>query len=266
VTTCPCACHGGNNAFPTPCDIPGGCHAYHREGDSSAPAEQRCRRGSSCLAEEEVDGEIRGARTDTLLCRRCTEAVGSALRDAPKLYVQLRQRIRVQGTAAGGEQVTRSKGQPLPLNASALDLTDQVHWLAATWADVVITAAGRPRPDRTSQPEAQQIDDACYLLDTYLDVWLDHPAVVLQVTTDTQQEQAGWEAAGLLLDWKRSARRNLGIATLVHRPPEPCPACNVPGVLERRDGDDKVRCTNCHKAWTLAMYETFVHAWMGAAS
>lgn len=246
-------------------------HLQHDGDTTVAPAPDRCTRRNRCLAAEldEHDAVV-GAVSARPLCDPCTQATASALRDAPELYVRLRLALRHPSqSTGGGEKVTKSKGSPLPLNASALDLTEQLHWLVTTWADEVIHTAGRPAPDRTSQPEAQQIADACALLITYLQVWVVHQPTELATHRIGRQwitiEQAGWQAAATLIDWKRAARRNLGLARLTHRPPEPCPRCNVPGVLERRDGDDKVRCTNCLKEWTLAMYQTFVHAWVGAA-
>ncbi|MCZ2837153.1 hypothetical protein [Modestobacter sp. VKM Ac-2985] len=237
----------------------------HSSSPVIATDEERCRRGAQCLAAERVDTGRVGAPSSRPLCDPCTDAVRQALGDAPELYVRLRLGLGDAGSTAPSEQVTKSKGSPLPLNASKLDLTDQLHWLATTWADEVIHTAGRPGPDRTSQPEGAQIADSCQLLLRYLTVWTVHAPVDLNVTRTESITQSGWEAADVLLTWKRAARRNLGLTELTHRPPEPCPACDVPGVLERRDGDDKVRCSNCGKSWTLETYELFVHAWIGAA-
>lgn len=260
---CPCAgectCHRSPGANPPPCSITGGC------GSAKSAEPARCRRADRCADPEKVADELVGAATDGgPLCSADRARVNAALVEAPELYVRLRLGITTSAGTGSSERVTRSKGQPLPLNAGALDLTEQLHWLSTTWADEVITAAARPTVDRASQPEAQQVDDACLLLRTYLPLWIRHQPVELNVTRTQTIEQAGWTAAGLLLDWKTKARRALGLSTLVHRPPEPCPACNVEGVLERRDGAGKVSCTNCGKAWTLEMYETFVHAWVGS--
>lgn len=272
MTDCPCQCHG-HGAYPPPCSVPGGCGPHE--------IVQRCQRGIRCTArEEDPTGAWVGAPATRELCDTCEGAVVDALDTAPELYVALRNAALVRGGAAHGETVKTSRPGSFGLNGHPLWLTDTVHWTLTAWADEVISTARRPTVDRSSQPEGGQVADACRLLRTYLPVWLAHAPVELAVTrgdadpddpkadptTDTVTVvQAGWEACSWLIDWQRAAERALGRRRLVHYPPEPCPSCNVPNVLRRRDGSDKVECTSCHRSWTLAMYETFVHAWIGAA-
>lgn len=254
----------------------------------TAPVQvHRCQRGTRCEAAENIDvgGQPAtvGAACDRLLCAACEQATRSALNQAPVLWAELRNRAIDRGSAGTSmaTRVVRSRSGSFGLNATPLHLADGLHWHVTTWADQVILTADRPAVDRTSQPEGAQVDDACLLLARYLSVWVAHEPVEFQVTrgnadpddpkarpTDTTVtvEQAGWEACAWLIDWRAAAERLLHIPLLVHYPPEPCPACNTPRALKRVDGDDKVSCTVCRKAWTLQMYETFVHAWVGGAA
>lgn len=253
---------------------------------TSSPREtSRCQRGDRCVApeREERDGQTWtvGAPADRALCTGCETATREALHAAPALYARLREAATDRGPApAMGDRVTSSRPGSFGLNAGPLHLAESLHWHVTTWADEVINTAGRPTVDRASQPEPDQVVDACGLLARYLSVWVAHQPVEFAVTRwnsdpddpkaqPTADEvtivEAGWQACGWLADWRTTAERMLHIPLLVHYPPEPCPACNEPQVLKRKDGDDKVSCTNCGKAWTLAMYETFVRAWIGAA-
>lgn len=268
---CDCACHR-NPDDPAACSRIGGC--WHLHPDSTLPVVHWCGGGTACPLANRRDLQLGPTpATAPALCWRCRTDIDGALVDAPGLYLQLRHGYGDQPTAGSGDKVTRSKGSPMPLSGSRLHLTDRLHRLLTTWADIVITDTGRPTVDRTAQPEPDQIVDAARLLTIYRDDWLATPETDLRQhlvptptgSTWTTTRQAGWEAATELLRWKRAVRRNLGLSNLTHRPPEPCPSCDVPGVLERRDGSDHVHCTNCDKSWTLDRYEMFVHAWIGAA-
>lgn len=253
--------------------------------DLAPEPEGRCRRGDHCEAAARLkpgdkDSPMVGAPTDQPLCLACQRAIPDALAAVPQLYVDLSNAtlLRSSSTSANGP-VTKSPGSPLGINGAPFALTQQLHWWITAWADVVVWTAGRPSPDRAGQSAGQQIDDACALLTRYQSAWLAHRPVEFQLTrsdadpddpkadprSDTVvREMAGWEGCAWLLDWRTRAERVLGRPRLIHHPPEPCPACNVAGVLRRRDGDDKVSCSNCRKEWTLDMYEVFVHAWIGS--
>lgn len=241
----------------------------------------RCLRGPDCADPDYVDEHTVGSPSDRALCRACERETAAALAAAPGLYVDLRNKtLDRAGSATLGDKVTRSRSGSFGLNASPLHLTEGLHWHVTAWADQVIATAGRPAPDRVGQSEGQQVDDALLLLDRYLSVWVVHGPVEFQVTrgdadpndpktqptADTVTvSQAGWQACGWLINWRASAERLLKMPLLVHYPPEPCPACDTRHALRRRDGEDRVWCSVCRKEWTLAMYETFVHAWIGAA-
>lgn len=251
---------------------------------AAVPDPARCQRGRRCEAAEhanpgDTDSPMVGAPTDRPLCLACERALPGALRQAPLLWVELRNATLLRGSTANtGTKVDRTAGSPLGLNGPPLYLAEQLHWWITAWADVVIYTAGRPAPDRAGQAEGQQIDDACALLTRYLQAWISHRPVEFQTHRSNADpddpkaqptgdvvvtELAGWEGCAWLLDWRRTVETALGKKPLVHHPPEPCPACNVQGGLRRRDGDDKVSCSICRKEWTLKMYETFVHAWIG---
>lgn len=244
---------------------------------------QRCIRDSSCAGRAPTDDGTAwlAAETDRPLCDWCQDALVDALDATPELWFRLRNKaLDRQGSVIQSEHVKRSRAHSFGLNEHPLFLADNLHWIVTAWADEVINTAGRPNVDRAHQPEGGQVQDACILLRTYLPVWLAHGPVEFAITRDNRDpddpkaqpttdeitvEQTGVEACVWLLDWHRAATKAIGHDNLTHYPPEPCPACNVPRVLRRRDGADKVECTNCGKKWTLVMYETFVRAWIGAA-
>lgn len=252
--------------------------------ETTTPGSSRCARGDRCEAAERLKrydqrSQLVGAPTDQALCPACRRATPAALAAAPQLYVDLRNAAMVRTSSTTSEYVSRSPGSPLGINGSPFAHAQQLHWWITAWADQVIWTAGRPSPDRAGQSEGQQVDDACVLLTRYLSAWLAHRPVEFQITRGDADpddpkadprdatvvtELAGWEGCAWLLDWRATAERILGRPPLIHHPPEPCPACNVAGVLRRRDGDDKVSCSNCRKEWTLDMYEVFVHAWVGS--
>jgi hypothetical protein len=243
----------------------------------------RCCRAHQCEAAENVDHHGQavtvGALSDRPLCRACEQVTADALTAAPALYARLRQAALDRGNTPPGQRVTRSRGGSFGLNLGPLDLAEQLHWHTTAWADQVLWTAGRPGTDRTSQPEHGQVTDACAILGRYLSVWIAHDPAEFQVTrTDADPDnpkatptdhtvtasEAGWQACAWLVAWRHAAERTLRLPLLIHYPPEPCPACDTPRALKRKDGDDKVTCMVCGKSWTLDMYETFVHAWIGA--
>lgn len=278
MTACPCACHS-NGAFPPPCSTPGGCGPHEQQP-------HRCERGARCEAPEKLElaGQTYtvGSACDRALCTACEQATAGALTAAPALYAQLRAAARYRtGATAYATRVIRSRSGSFGLNATPLHLTENLHWHVTGWADQVILTADRPTVDRTAQPEPDQVADACALLARYLSVWIAHGPADFQVTRDQADPddpkaqptadtvtftQAGWEACAWLIAWRDSAERLLRLPVLIHHPPEPCPQCDTAGALRRRDGEDRVWCSSCGKAWTLDKYEIFVHAWVGGAA
>ena len=239
---------------------------------------RRCLRGPACRDPETVNGTTVGALADRPLCAACEARTATALAVAPALYFRLRARARTRGGMAQGERVASSRPGSFGLNLGPLHATEELHWHLTAWADEVAATAGLPAVDRTSQPEGSQVDDAARFLRRYLSAWVAHAPVEFQLTRGNADPddpkaqpsgetvcavQAGWEACGWLIDWRSRAERMLHIPVLVHYPPEPCPSCDTERALRREDGSGKVECTVCGKAWTLEMYETFVHAWVG---
>lgn len=248
------------------------------QAEEHGEAESRCLRGNQCEAPEVVDGQTVGGRADRALCRACEDATAAALTAAPRLHAQLRALSTDRGPrSALSDKVTRSRTGSFGLNATPLHLAEGLWWHLTGWADEVISTAGRPTVDRTSQPAHEQVVDACVLLARYLSVWVAHRPVEFQVTRSNADPddpkaqptgdtvtavQAGWEGCAWLIAWRTSAERLLKLPVLVHHPPEPCPQCDQEGGLRREDGADKVWCVWCRKSWTLDTYQVFVHAWM----
>lgn len=230
-------------------------------GDAAVtePAEEhRCERGPRCAGRQpDEHGGWQASVCGRDLCDHCETQIADALDQAAVLYVQLRAAtLTGHGTATIGEFVTRSKGSPLPLNARALHLGEELHWLLTTWEDVVRDVAGLSLPDRDGKREGRQVADAARLLAAWLPAWLSAPAQEFRLTRTFDNgdpgyhlaEQCGWQAAVHLLDWRNTVRNLPGLDVkapkAVRRYTQPCPGCGVRAVTHRA-GDDLMQCQNC---------------------
>lgn len=224
--------------------------------------QRRCQRAERCRASEVlIDGDERrrlGAPCDRPLCPACEQAVTEALADAPWLYRDLRNATLVRGRQAPGEKVTRSAGSPMPLNARALHLAEQLAWLLTTWEDEVRSIARLSHPAHSGKREGRQVLDAARLLKAHVSAWLAAPATELEVSRhDEPITQSGADAACALLDWRRRVRLLPGLDAdapkAVRRYDEPCMYCAVRAVTHRA-GDDRVHCQSCGAAWDRELY------------
>jgi hypothetical protein len=176
-------------------------------------AQHRCDRGPRCYVAEKVDDQMAGAVCDRPLCDPCTAAVATALDETVALYVALRLKTLQPDTTGHTEQVTVSKGSPMPVNAAALHLTEQVHWLLTTWEDEVRSIASLTYPTRLGKREGRQVQDAAHLLATHLSAWIAAPLTEFATSRWTATvDQTGAEAAGQLLDWRNAARNLPGVS------------------------------------------------------
>lgn len=216
----------------------------------------RCERAGRCYASERDPANLQvvhlvGAATDRQLCDLCEQAVERVLNQAPWLYRDLRDHTLRTSSAARSEMVTTSRGNPLPLNASALHLAEQLHQLLTRWEDEVRTAAGLTDAVRTGRREGRQVMDAATVLAGRLRVWLGLPSTAFAVSRQEPEiDQSGVEAAVELLEWRSQVRNLPGLdrdakqAVKRYRDFR-CPACGIRGTVTHRAGDDLMQCQNC---------------------
>jgi hypothetical protein len=158
--------------------------------------------------------------------------------------------------------VTASKSSPLPLNAQALHLTDELHWLLTTWEDEVRSIARLSYPEMSGQREGRQVQEAALLLAAHLTAWIAAPVREFQLTrthdngsfTYHRMEQSGAQAAIALLDWRNTVRNLPGLDTkaskAVRKYEQPCLSCGVRAITHHA-GDDLMQCQSC---WATAPY------------
>lgn len=212
-------------------------------------AGHRCERGPHCLAAVRDVDELVAAECDRALCDVCTAAVARALDEVPGLYVALRRKTLDKDTGAPSEQVSVSKGSPMPVNARALHLTEQVHWLLTTWEDEIRSVASLSYPVREGKREGRQVQDAARLLVAHLSAWIAAPVTEFATSRWTSDVvMSGSEGASQLLDWRAAVRAVPGLAMdgprAKRRYGTPCPSCQVRAVVHYA-GDDLMYCEHC---------------------
>lgn len=209
-------------------------------------AVNRCARGPACAGwqlEQQPDGSQTrvGALCDRPLCEMCESRAAAVLADAPELYRQLRGHTLIRAQAAASEQVSVSRGSPMPVNAAALHLGEQLRTLLEDGEDTVRFVARLTTATRVGKREGRRVQDAAHFLGLRLSAWItaDVPAVCQ------------------LLDWRASVRRLPGVdpagPVAVRRYDEPCMYCEVHAVTHRA-GDDQVRCEACGHSWDRELY------------
>lgn len=205
----------------------------------------RCTRGTACYAADTTqqggDTTRVGAACDRPLCDVCTAAVARALDDTPQLYVRVRLKTLDRDVTGPGEQVTISRGSPMPLHGRALHLGEDLAELLTRAENDVRTVARLTPAVRDGRREGRRIVDACRLLAAHLTAW---------ITVDVAQPMA-------LLEWRATARRLPGVDATgpkaVRRFDEPCMYCGVKAVTYR-SGDDLVYCQACAASWDRDAY------------
>lgn len=216
----------------------------------------RCERGGHCYAAERDPADMAvvrlvGAPTDRPLCDTCEAAVARVLQQAPWLYRDLRDHTLRTSTAVRSEMVSTSRSNPLPLNAGALHLAEQLHQLLTRWEDEVRNAAGLTDAVRHGRREGRQVMDAATALTARLRVWLALPATAFAVSRQEPEiDQSGAQAAIELLEWRSQVRNLPGLDATASKAVRRyrdlrCPACGIQGAVTHTAGDDLTCCQNC---------------------
>jgi len=220
------------------------------------PSPHRCGRGPRCNASEPNPTDPTatkkvGATCDRPLCGACETAAARVLAQAPWLYRDLRGHTLLTTAAVRSEMVTASRANPMPLNAQAFHLAEQVHQLLTRWEDEVRTTAGLSDPVRDGKREGRQVVDAAVLLAAHLPAWVSAPVTAFAVSRQEPEiEQSGAQAVAELLDWRSHVRNLPGLdrdaKTAVRRYRDfRCPACGIQGAVTHHAGDDLMQCQNC---------------------
>jgi hypothetical protein len=154
------------------------------------------------------------------------------LDDAPTLYVQLRAATLLPGQAEQTEQVTISRGSPMPLNTAAFHYAEQLANLLGDGEDEVRRVARWTRRRTDGIREGRQVADSARFLERNLTAW---------ISADAAQPCE-------LLDWRSAVRRLPGFdpyaSKAVRRYTQRCPGCGVRAITHRA-GDDLMVCQNC---------------------
>lgn len=163
----------------------------------------------------------------TPMCAYHTRKFGEAIIELPSLYVQLELAMGKSGNIGDDVKVGGSKAQPVPINAQARALQEDM--LDAT-RDAEVHYRLRRGWSRNPRPgvELKRLTERCRWLALrhaeILDVDADYGVRVLKI--------------------KHSARVLLGLNRLVHRLPAPCPECDCLGLV-RESGSSYVECRAC---------------------
>jgi hypothetical protein len=224
-------------------------------GQESVPSEHRCLRGARCVAAE-VDtesGRRQGAVTmvSTTLCDDCGVRVSPALRDLPRVYIEL-EMIIDQHRTRPGQKVSGSPEPPIPPRLDVLTAQADIDHELSTWAPPIAHRLGitwNPRQMAAHRP-GPRIHRAAHLLALHTTMLLRiGPAMVTDWTYGYQRHtvRTGVEAAGRILDIHRHARLLTTGGPGDSRLPVPCPSCE--GTLIRRNGMDHVECQGCPRTW-----------------
>ena len=129
----------------------------------------------------------------------------------------------------------------LPIRADLIDLQAEMVAVFVAVEDAIRADRNLSRRKRNLAPHAA-LAHALRIADAHYG-WLAKDAAV--------------PACNAILNVHRRARRALGLNTLVHRLPAPCPSCDM-RTLIRVDGDDVVRCRACHTSWAESEYRLLV--------
>lgn len=162
------------------------------------------------------------------MCRYHREKVRQAVNEMPSVYHQLRNALFDASARGEDAKVQVSFSAPIPMNVAARSLQDDMLALVRNAERGYRQRRGHdePAPHQGREQVALRIGVAFVV--AHLDaILVDEPRIGLDA-----------------LRIRRYSRSLLGLDTLVHRLPAPCPECDCMG-LRRRSGEAWVRCRFC---------------------
>lgn len=199
----------------------------------------------------EPDPDQRGQtrRTPTLrtFCDGCERRIARLLAELPTVYAALH--VALTPTGGEGEKVSGSKAAPLPLREDVAALIDDIERTVTTLEDGLRRAWGWTAKTPPAGGRGVRVQASCR--------WL------LAAVTPLLASPAGGDHGVALLELEARASRALGTSRPeTIRLSAPCPACDLLS-LARRNGGDRVRCTNprCRSSWSEDEYERLVRIW-----
>lgn len=184
-------------------------------------------------------------------CARDTELIDRALRDLPRLYVELHLELGTTSSPAG-PRVSGTSAPRLPISVYVDTLLGEVHATVVSWHEVCADVVGaQPPPARRAGP---MVDAGCLFLRAHLGSLLELPATSM-VRDAHIWDLDGVDAGRELLKLHGRLRTALGKNHEVQVRPAPCEHCGAYALLEAAAGI--IQCQVCRRV----MNETQYDAW-----
>jgi hypothetical protein len=234
--------------------------------NETPPVPHRCRRGDRCPGRERLDdGQILGALIPAAdgLCPHCERAIGTAIGELPRDYVDL-QLLLAAGGSTGGPLVSGTRELPIPIRVSVEAVQAAIVHEVCCWAESVAEVMRitwdtqdlqRCRPGWRVQRGSRLLAGAVSALLALRDV----VHIGWETGVAAAEERDGITGALVLLELHHQTRRVAGRGRLVHRLPAPCPRCQCTA-LERPDGDDIITCQSCERRYSWDEYHRLCNA------
>lgn len=184
---------------------------------------------------------------DPVWCEEHRWQIRDHLTELPELYAAMHLEA-THGTAKpSADKVSGTRTHPSP--SPRIDDADQLARWACDWEDTIRHELGHPAAPHTATGRPRALTEATrYLL--------------VHLTKALELDDGGSEPVALIFGTEvnrthRTLLRKTSRDTLIHRLKAPCPACDI-RALQRRDGEDHIRCTHCHTLWTEVEYQRLV--------
>jgi hypothetical protein len=165
-----CACHGGNGAFPTPCNIPGGCGSVRRADKLLDDAPELGSLSGLCVLgcadRRRSDVWPRPPRPRVpgqLTCGPCTARIRDTLTEVLELAVNL-DLVAAAGSAprtgdGGRKKIKDEPVAPVPVSVPTAALTD-IRSRRGTWVPDPVPTIGQDDDVDDDQPSVEDLEDA----------------------------------------------------------------------------------------------------------
>ncbi len=210
-----------------------------------------------CAAEDRCRGydrhnRVPAATSDTALCEACLRVGQRVTRVLVYDYVDLEQHIA--RPAGGGEHVSGTKEQPIPLALGIEALQREIWLLTTTWEQILRDLDSLADPP-TRVRDGWAVQHALAIIHPRVPQLANVPATtVMPHGPDGEPaEQTGAEGILAMVSLHGRVRATLGLTRLVHELPGECWRCGLPA-LRRDDGEDEVYCADCYATWTGQEY------------
>lgn len=226
----------------------------------TASTMHRCLRGRRCAnAETTANGAQLGAQVEAAegLCSSCERKAEAAVRDLPRLYIDLE--LIIGEHASAGEHVSGTRELPTPVRLDVLALQADIDATVTAWAPPVARRCRIPWDIRkmTRTRPGPRVVRAAHVLASNMDAFLCLPAIAVRTwapgvgALDTRRK--GIEGALDLMALHQRGRYLVSGGSGNAHLPVPCPQCEAPALV-RGNGRDQVDCRSCGAAWPESDY------------